>query len=165
MEGRRQAPDRRSPVQPGKTGIAPFVVLAIVAAGAAWALRDSWVDWLKVPYSSSPNETSGPPGSGSTQAPGSQVAQGDLAGLFSADDYPADAQMRDEQGTVRVELEIDKRGRVSQCNVIDSSGSGSLDSATCRIVKSRARFTPAHDSSGRPVRDTYTQSITWRLEG
>ena len=163
MDGRRRAPDRRSPVQPGKTGIAPFVVLAIVAAGAAWSLRDSWVDWLKVPYSSSPNETSLPPGSGG--APGSQSARGNLAGLFSADDYPADAQMRDEQGTVRVELEIDRRGRVSRCNVLDSSGSSSLDSATCRILERRARFTAAHDSSGRAVRDTYIQSITWRLEG
>ena len=163
MEGRRRAPDRRSPVQPGKTGIAPFVILAIVAAGAAWTLRDSWVDWLKVPYSSSPEETS--ESRGSDIAPGSQAAQGDLAGLFSADDYPADAQMRDEQGTVRVELKIDNRGRVSQCNVVDSSGSSSLDSATCRILKRRARFTPARDSSGQPVTDTYTQRITWRLEG
>ena len=163
MEGRRRAPDRRSPVQPGKTGIAPFVVLATVAVGAAWTLRDTWVDWLKVPYSSSPKETPERLGSGS--APGSQVARGNLAGLFSADDYPADAQMRDEQGTVRVELEIDKRGRVSRCNVIDSSGSSSLDSATCRILMRRARFTPARDSSGRPVGDTYTQSISWRLEG
>lgn len=160
MEGRRRAPDRRSPVQPGKTGIAPFVVLAIVAAGAAWTLRDTW---FKGPYSSSASETSRPPGSGGAR--GSQSARGDLAGLFSADDYPADAQMRDEQGTVRVVLEIDERGRVSRCSVIDSSGSSSLDSATCRILERRARFTAAHDSSGRPARDSYTQSITWRLEG
>lgn len=98
-------------------------------------------------------------------ASGAQSAHGSVAALFSGDDYPADAQMRDEQGTVGVELKIDKQGRVSRCNIAQSSNSKSLDSATCRILQQRARFTPARDNSGQPVEDTYTQRITWRLEG
>ena len=91
--------------------------------------------------------------------------KGNLQGLFSADDYPADAQRNDEQGTVGVSLSIGTDGRVSGCNVTSSSGSRSLDNATCRILRSRARFTPAKLSNGQPTADTYSQRITWRLEG
>jgi protein TonB len=49
--------------------------------------------------------------------------------------------------------------------VSSSSGSRSLDNATCRILRSRARFTPAKGSNGQPMADTYSQRITWRLEG
>jgi protein TonB len=97
-------------------------------------------------------------------ANGAQSAGGPVAALFSGDDYPPAAQMRDEQGTVGVELKIDKQGRVSRCNIAQSSNSESLDSATCRILQERARFTPARDNSGQPVEDTYRQRITWRLE-
>lgn len=150
-------------MQPGKTGFAPFLILAIVGAVALWTLRDSWADWLAVPYSTDPREASKPP-VGETSVPVARSARS-IAGLISGDDYPADAQRNDEQGTVRVELKIDEQGRVSRCDVVEGSGSHSLDSATCRILQNRARFSPARDSAGRPIGDTYRQSITWRLEG
>jgi len=165
MDDRRRAPDKRSPVQPGKTSLIPFAILAIVGAGAAWTLLGDKESFsTDVPLSTSTEKSSVLPrsGDGSTLA---QSARGQVATLFSADDYPPDAQMRDEQGTVGVELKIDKRGRVSRCDVVQSSSSKSLDSATCRILQQRARFTPALDSNGRPAEDTYTQRITWRLEG
>jgi protein TonB len=40
-----------------------------------------------------------------------------------------------------------------------------LDRATCRILESRARFTPARDNRGNPTTDTLTQRIRWVLEG
>jgi protein TonB len=129
--------------------------LAIVGSAAAWTLLQ---DRSFVPFSSEEE-------SSDQTASGAQSAHGSVAALFSGDDYPADAQMRDEQGTVGVELKIDKQGRVSRCNIAQSSNSKSLDSATCRILQQRARFTPARDNSGQPVEDTYTQRITWRLEG
>ena len=94
-----------------------------------------------------------------------QSVKGNLQGLFSGDDYPADAQRNDEQGSVRVTLSIGTDGRVAGCNVTSSSGSRSLDNATCRILRSRARFTPAKLTNGQPTTDTYSQTITWRLEG
>ncbi|WP_317617552.1 energy transducer TonB [Sphingomonas daechungensis] len=91
--------------------------------------------------------------------------KGNLQGLISGDDYPADAQRNDEQGSVRVNLAIGTDGRVTNCSVTKSSGSRSLDSATCRILKSRARFTPAKLSNGQATTDNFPQTITWRLEG
>ena len=91
-------------------------------------------------------------------------AVGNLQGLIRTPDYPQSAIEREEQGTVRVSLQISPSGRVSSCNVTSSSGSRTLDSTTCRILQSRAKFTPAMDSNGNPTTGTPTQRITWRLE-
>ena len=93
-----------------------------------------------------------------------QSARGNLQGLFSSDDYPQDALRDEATGTTTVSLSIGTDGRVTGCNVTSSSGSRSLDNATCRVLRSRARFTPARLSNGQPTTDTYTQRITWRLQ-
>jgi periplasmic protein TonB len=91
-------------------------------------------------------------------------ARGSLVGLIDGEsDYPAAARRNEEQGSVSVRLSIGTNGRVTGCSVASSSGSSSLDTATCRILTSRARFTPARDSNGQPTTDTYTQRITWQL--
>jgi len=97
---------------------------------------------------------------------GAQPARGDLRTLFSANDYPAEAQRNNEQGTVQVDLAIDTRGVVDSCTIVRSSGHASLDQATCSILQRRARFAPAHDANGVPVPDTVTSPpVVWRLEG
>jgi protein TonB len=88
-------------------------------------------------------------------------ARGSLPGLFSTDDYPADALRNEQQGTTAVRLTIGTDGRVSDCSVTGSSGSSSLDSATCRILRQRARYTPARNSAGQPATDTDTARIRW----
>jgi periplasmic protein TonB len=93
-------------------------------------------------------------------------ARGDLRSLFSADDYPASAQSAGAEGTTRASLTIGPDGRVVGCNIIQSSGNGALDSATCNILRRRAKFVPARDSNGNATTDTITTpSIVWRLEG
>ena len=92
-------------------------------------------------------------------------ASGNLQGLIGSDDYPSQAIANDEQGTVSVSLSIGTNGRVTNCSVTGSSGSRSLDNATCRILTSRARFTPARDNQGNPTTGTFSQRISWRLEG
>lgn len=91
-------------------------------------------------------------------------AVGNLQGLFSTDDYPAAAAENEEQGTVAVRLAIGPNGRVTDCSISSSSGSRTLDSTTCRILRSRARFTPATDNMGQPTTGSFTQRITWRLQ-
>jgi protein TonB len=91
-------------------------------------------------------------------------SKGNLAGLIQSDDYPENARRHGEEGTVAVNLSIGTNGRVTGCNVTKSSGSRDLDNATCRILSSRARFTPAKNSDGSPKTDTYPQRITWRLQ-
>jgi len=95
-----------------------------------------------------------------------QSAKGDLRSLFSADDYPAAASAAEAQGTAQATLTIGPDGRVVGCNLIRSTGNGALDSATCNILRRRAKFTPARDSNGNATTDTVTTPpIVWRLEG
>jgi protein TonB len=91
-------------------------------------------------------------------------AVGNLQGLIRDTDYPDSAIEREEQGTVTVSLQVGTTGRVTGCSVSGSSGSRTLDSTTCRILQSRAKFTPAIDSNGNPTTGTVSQRITWRLQ-
>jgi protein TonB len=91
-------------------------------------------------------------------------ARANLASYVSDDDYPASAMRNDEEGTTGFRLTVGTDGRVTNCAITSSSGSTALDNATCRIMRSRARFTPAHDSSGQPTTDTVTSRITWRIQ-
>jgi protein TonB len=87
---------------------------------------------------------------------------GSLQGLISSDDYPPSALDNNEQGSVQVTLTIGASGRVTGCS---SSGgaSATLKSATCRLVTSRARFSPAQDAAGNPTTSSYSQTIVWRI--
>jgi protein TonB len=95
-----------------------------------------------------------------------QSARGDLRSLFSGDDYPASAQAAGAEGTARATLTISASGQVVGCNITQSTGNSALDSATCNILRRRAKFTPARDSNGNPTGDTVeTPPIRWQLEG
>ena len=93
-------------------------------------------------------------------------AKGDVRSLFSSDDYPASAQSAGAEGSAQAQLTIGPDGRVVGCSLVRSTGNGALNSATCNILRRRAKFTPARDSSGNATTDTYTTpTIVWRLEG
>lgn len=79
--------------------------------------------------------------------------------------YPADARARHEQGKVGFTVEVDQTGRVTNCRITTSSGSKSLDSATCATVSAKARFTPAHDASGKNVAGHFSSTSNWALGG
>lgn len=86
-----------------------------------------------------------------------------LPTLFSSNDYPVAALRDGEMGTTAVVLAIAPDGRVSQCSIATSSGSASLDSATCSILVRRARFTPARDGDGNAAEDRFASRIRWIL--
>ena len=90
--------------------------------------------------------------------------KGSLMGLFSSDDYPDAAYRAEAEGSVRAQVVVGPNGKVTSCTVIQSSGNSALDSATCRIIRSRARYTPATDASGNAISSTTTtEKITWRM--
>jgi protein TonB len=90
-------------------------------------------------------------------------ARANLGSYVSDADYPAVAIRGEEQGTTRFRLAVGPDGRVRECIVTGSSGSSALDSATCRIMKARARFEPARDGTGNPTSDTVANAIRWVL--
>lgn len=79
-------------------------------------------------------------------------------------DYPRSARRAGAEGTVGFQLDIDRQGRVYRCRVTSSSGSETLDEATCEALKRRAEFFPAEDSVGQPISGTYSSQISFVLD-
>lgn len=154
----RPPSDPRSPVQEGgRAGLLPALLIAGVGALIFWGSQQQW------PSSEPPD---GPPliaerPSRSSTGARPAKARSNLASYFSGGDYPDAAIRNEEQGTAEFELRIDARGRVDQCTITSSSGSALLDSTTCRIMRSRARFSPARDASGQDVPDVVRSRIRW----
>ncbi len=92
---------------------------------------------------------------------------GDVARWVGTDDYPQTAIRAGDEGRVRVTLAIDADGKPTGCAVAMSSGSSSLDNATCLTMMSRGRFdraTPGGAGS-RPgeVRRWTSPPVRWVL--
>jgi TonB family protein len=69
-----------------------------------------------------------------------------LVDLIKSEDYPPDALREGKVGAVHVRLDVDREGRVSKCVLLEPTGTESLDTAACRLMQERARFTPARDA-------------------
>ncbi|HET9638458.1 MAG TPA: TonB family protein [Allosphingosinicella sp.] len=90
-------------------------------------------------------------------------AKANLASYVSDTDYPPNAVRNEEQGTTRFRLAVGPDGKVRECIVTSSSGSSALDATTCRLMKQRAKFTPARNNRGEPTGDTVANAIRWVL--
>jgi TonB family protein len=85
------------------------------------------------------------------------------ASLIGPSDYPADAISQRQQGRVTTALRVGSDGFVQGCDIAQSSGSPSLDQATCALILNRAVFAPASDQGGKSVSSTTTLSVVWML--
>lgn len=90
-------------------------------------------------------------------------ARSNLAEMISDGDYPEAALEAGEEGVVVFGVLIDETGAVADCGILETSGSAALDAATCNILRTRARFEPARDAHGKPVKDFATARIFWRI--
>jgi protein TonB len=120
------------------------------------------------PRTTNPYPVPLPPAPPAPPAPIAEPATGaipraNLSDYISDADYPASALRAREQGIVGFRLIVAADGRVANCTITATSGSWALDSATCRILRSRARFTPARDRNGYPAMDIIDDRVTWVL--
>ena len=88
---------------------------------------------------------------------------GNPGAFFGPDAYPPEAIRAAEQGRVVATVDIDASGTATGCKATVSSGSASLDAATCTIATTRVKYAPALDSRGRNVAGTYTLPVRWVL--
>ena len=100
-------------------------------------------------------------GRGNGDGGGGWVAPRQIKGRIKDSDYPASAGEAGVGGTVGVKYEVGVDGRVTGCEVTQSSGSTDLDNATCGLIVERFRFKPSRDPSGQPVPATIVQNHTW----
>ena len=92
-----------------------------------------------------------------------KVPPAETAGWITANDYPKEAIRAGEQGSVTVLWRIEAGGQVENCLVIASSGSASLDAASCDLIRSRAHYKPAVDADGKPAPAWNRMNFNWVL--
>ena len=130
---------------------APSPVAAPPVAGAGASLASG---------AASAGTGTGAGGSGTGAGGGGSSAQWISGGLRDSD-YPRDALRERLGGTVSVRFRVLTTGRIADCGVTRSSGNGSLDSTTCRLLTERLRFRPATDAAGQPVESRLGSDFTW----
>lgn len=78
--------------------------------------------------------------------------------------YPRSALVRGEQAIFRMRVIVEEDGSVSECFIENSTETDRLDSPACRTME-RARFEPARDAQGQPMRSFFATSITYAIGG
>lgn len=86
-------------------------------------------------------------------------------GWVTWNDYPAEALRREESGTVWYRAYVSATGLPQRCEVVESSGSASLDAVTCRLVMTRAVFIPAPDGKGGTRESSGIFMMAWNISG
>jgi TonB family protein len=81
----------------------------------------------------------------------------------AAADYPPAAVRLQEQGNVLIKYLVTESGRVSECNVMVSSGKSILDDAACALAEKNWKFKPATEE-GKPVAQYLTAEVVFQLK-
>lgn len=89
--------------------------------------------------------------------------RGNPGNWANTNDYPSRALREEREGTTGFTVQIGTDGRITSCSVTRSSGHSDLDSTTCSLIQRRGRFTPAKDSNGNAVTDTWSSSVRWEI--
>lgn len=87
-----------------------------------------------------------------------------LRGRIRDSDYPRAAVAADLQGALVARYRVGTNGRVTACDIVETSGNALLDQTTCRLVIERFRYKPALDEAGRPVVSTIYEDHRWVIE-
>lgn len=150
-------------------GIAVTLVCAALGLGIAFLVAlqlQQWVDSAREHFAARKHggeQEASPARTIPSRDPAkaNKPAQADLTGAFSGDSYPAEALRRGEQGRTVADLAIDATGAPTGCKIVTSSGSRSLDEATCRIALQRIHYQPARDARGDAVAGRLRLPVKW----
>lgn len=88
---------------------------------------------------------------------------GNPARWLSTADYPGGPMRRGEQAIVNFRLIVDREGRVEECHIQQATQGDAFERAVCEAVVKRARFEPALDAEGNPIRSYYVNSVTFQM--
>ena len=77
--------------------------------------------------------------------------------------YPVIAQENNVQGRVICQFVVEKDGKVTDIQVVRSSGDASLDKEAKRVIESMPKWKPGKQR-GKAVRVKYTIPVNFRLQ-
>lgn len=76
--------------------------------------------------------------------------------------YPREALNSGEQGIMRMRVIVSPEGTVEDCAIIKATNTDRLESPACKAMLG-ARFEPALDAEGRPMRSYFAESIIYQI--
>lgn len=82
---------------------------------------------------------------------------------ISAGDYPIDLMRAGTQGVVHFRLDVDERGRATRCSIQQSTRPAEFDRVVCSKISRNARFEPALDSAGEPMKSYWRSTVRFEL--
>jgi len=82
---------------------------------------------------------------------------------FQSKDYPLDMIRSEQEGIVNIRLIVDRQGIPESCHVQVSTRPKEFDDVVCGIMMRKARFDPALDAKGQPVRSYYQSTVVFEL--
>lgn len=80
-------------------------------------------------------------------------------------DYPSALLSLRASGIVHFRLDIDETGSVAGCHVQTTTKPAGFDDPSCRLIQQRAKFDPALDAAGQPVKSYYVSQVRWIMGG
>ena len=76
--------------------------------------------------------------------------------------YPHEAVVANQQGSVKVRISVDRKGKFTGSEILSSSGSTALDNATTDAF-AKCKYKPAH-KNGKPIASSFDAVYVWKLE-
>ncbi len=76
-------------------------------------------------------------------------------------DYPMKMLGEGQSAIVEFRMDVDERGKPVGCHIQASTRPKEFDNAVCGSMMRRAKFEPAMDASGKPIRSYYRNTVTF----
>lgn len=86
---------------------------------------------------------------------------GTVSDWFKGAAIPQDLMNREADTTVRMNLWLSPDGRVEKCRAVPGKNTSGLRKAACMHLVEQARYVPAYDKAGNPVRGRDWVSVRW----
>ena len=78
-------------------------------------------------------------------------------------DYPDDALRSGEQAVLNYRLTVGPNGVPTDCDIVRFTNATEFDAVSCKRMMERARFTPALDAQGQPIKSVYLGTIRFQM--
>lgn len=83
-------------------------------------------------------------------------------GWLRSSDFPLKPLYQGMNGYVRFRLDVDETGKIAGCRVLYRTNPDEFADLSCQLITKRAKFTPALDAKGAPVKSYYINQIRWQ---
>lgn len=92
------------------------------------------------------------------------IADADIPGMVTAQEYPAEARAEGRSTAATIEIRVDTMGRVQDCRVLAALGDARLARDVCRIASNK-RYNPARLKDGTPAFAVVTTMVRLYVPG